>query len=116
LGVVPALREIPAWIIPNIAAIMDGKQVDFATGVARFLQWDNICAASAIFIWAATLYFESVSVAPAAAEFQKMFDVIIQVGGLTLLAGPAAGAAFFLMERDDVLLEYYQSQVVKKEK
>jgi hypothetical protein len=45
-----------------------------------------------------------------------MFDVIIQVGGLTLLAGPAAGAAFFLMERDDVLLEYYQSQVVKKEK
>jgi hypothetical protein len=116
LGVVPALREIPAWIIPNIAAIMDGKQVDFATGVARFLQWDNICAALAIFIWAATLYFESVSVAPAAAEFQKMFDVIIQVGGLTLLAGPAAGAAFFLMERDDVLLEYYQSQVVKKEK
>jgi hypothetical protein len=33
-----------------------------------------------------------------------------------LLAGPAAGAAFFLMERDDVLVEYYQSPLIRKVK
>jgi hypothetical protein len=116
LGVVPALREVPAWIIPNIAAITDGKQVDLATGVARFLQWDNICAASAIFVWAGSLYLESLSVSPTAADFQALFDVVLQVAGLTLLAGPAAGAAFFLMERDDVLVEYYQSPLIRKVK
>jgi hypothetical protein len=117
LGVVPTLREIPAWFIPNLAAITDGKQVDFAKGVATFLQWDNICAATAIFVWAATLYFESLSVAPRAADgFQKFFDAVFQVASVTVLAGPAAGAAVFLMERDDVVAEYHQGQVVRKDK
>jgi hypothetical protein len=113
LGVVPALREIPAWIIPNVAAITDGRRVDFATGVATFLQWDNICAASAIFIWAATLYLES---STKRSGKGLSLNVLLQAVGLTALAGPAAGAAFFLQERDDVLVEHYQTRAAVGQK
>lgn len=91
--VVPA----PFW-----SAEIVGK-VAWEDGVAIFLQWDYLCATAAIFIWAASMFVEARSLSSDATG-SSVLEVFAQSILVTVLAGPAAGGAFLLSERDAVLV------------
>ena len=70
------------------------RKVPFDLGVATFLQWDNLCAASAILVWAASLYLETGN------TNGEKIGTFVQAMGMAVLAGPGAAAAFLMLERD----------------
>ncbi|EME50416.1 hypothetical protein DOTSEDRAFT_69071 [Dothistroma septosporum NZE10] len=72
------------------------RQVPFELGVATFLQWDNLCSATAIVVWAASLYLES-------GKGDGKPGTFVQAVGVGVLAGPGAAAAFLMLERDGSL-------------
>lgn len=77
-------------------------KVAWEDGVAIFLQWDYLCSAAAIFVWAATMFVEARSLGPDATGSGAL-EVFGQSALVTVLAGPAAGGAYLLSERDAVL-------------
>ena len=70
------------------------RQVPFDVGVAIFLQWDNLCSASAIVVWVGALYLE------AGRRGEGKVGTFVQAVGVVVLAGPGAAAAFLMLERD----------------
>lgn len=122
VGILIAHEWIPGWIKEDIVAGLDIPallspipfwshhfsatgiaKVDFVTGVAIFLQWDNICAASAITVWAAALYVEGVR-GDRKVSHVEVVNVIAQALGTAALAGPVAAAAGLLIERDEIVV------------
>lgn len=112
VGFLLAERMVPGWLTEKVVAGLDWREillpvpfwsaevvqkVPFATGVAIFLQWDNICASLAMLIWAFTMYLES---KPAE---DGLFDILVQSVGVGILAGPGAVSAFLLLRRDSVI-------------
>lgn len=87
---------------PFWSAEVVGK-VAWEDGVAIFLQWDYLCSAAAIFIWAAGIFVEARNLGPDATGSSRL-EVFAQSLLVTVLAGPAAGGAYLLLERDAVLL------------
>lgn len=77
-------------------------KVAWEDGVAIFLQWDYLCSAAAIFVWAASMFVEARSLGPDATG-SSVVEVFGQSALASVLAGPAAGGAYLLSERDAVL-------------
>ncbi|KAK4634311.1 Terpene cyclase [Fulvia fulva] len=107
VGILLAPYLTPLWVKDEVTAALNiydfyvpypywldavPRQVSFDLGVATFLQWDNLCSASAICVWAAALYVESGG--------KGRIGAFVQAGGVALLAGPGAAAAFLMLERD----------------
>lgn len=114
LGFLLAPQMFSGWLKEEVTAALDPKtvlvpvpfwseavvkKVDFETGVAIFLQWDYLCSSAAIFVWAVGTYVETNTVKKAKAGL----EMVVQTLGVALLAGPAAAAAFLMMERDEIL-------------
>lgn len=121
LSILLAQHWIPNWLRADVLEALDlktivfptpfwfenpVKMVPFVTGVATFLQWDNICSATAIFIWASSLYAEVLIPNLSRVNISSVFNVIVQTASISLLAGPVAGAAFVLQERDAIAVAY----------
>ncbi|KAF2162078.1 hypothetical protein M409DRAFT_27456 [Zasmidium cellare ATCC 36951] len=115
LGFLLAPEMFPGWLDPAVSKALDPatvliptpfwseavvQKVDFETGVAVFLQWDYLCSAAAIVVWATAMYLEAV--AGNKAVKKGGLELVVQTLGVGVLAGPGAAAAFLMLERDGV--------------
>lgn len=112
-----APEMFPGWLDPAVSKALDPSvvliptpfwseavvsKVDFETGVAVFLQWDYLCSAAAIVVWAAAMYVEAAGKVKGG---KGVLEVVVQTVAVGTLAGPAAAAAFLMLERDGVVAE-----------
>lgn len=127
LGFLLAPEMFPGWLNPAVSKALDPatvliptpfwseavvQKVDFETGVAVFLQWDYLCSSAAIVVWATAMYIEATGKV-ANKALKGGFEMMVQTMAVGVLAGPAAAAAFLMLERDGVL---YETAAVGREK
>ncbi|KAK4505864.1 hypothetical protein PRZ48_003829 [Zasmidium cellare] len=119
LGFLLAPEMFPGWLDPAVSKALDPKtvlvptpfwseavvkKVDFTTGVAVFLQWDYLCSAAAIVVWATAMYVEAVGKVGGKAV-KGGLEMVVQTVAVGVLAGPGAAAAFLMLEREGVRAE-----------
>lgn len=94
--------DLWALFVPSPFWLLHPEKVDFARGVSRFLQWDEILCSLSICTLATTLYLRArENVGARGIGFSKL----LQVGGFLGFGGPGAAAAFLMLERDEVYVE-----------
>lgn len=119
LGFLLAPEMFPGWLDPAVSKALDPKtvliptpfwseavvqKVDFQTGVAVFLQWDYLCSAAGIVVWATAMYIEAAGKVGNKAV-KGGFEMAVQTVAVGILAGPGAAAAFLMLEKDAVVAE-----------
>jgi hypothetical protein len=125
-GLLFADHLVPGWLHADVTAQLDIKTIlvpapfwlddvmSYETGVAVFLQWDYLLSSSGIVIWAASLYLEAHSLRKNASA-RAALETFAQSTLVALLAGPAAAAAFLMLERDAALDAAAGQKVIKQQ-
>ncbi|GIZ48221.1 hypothetical protein CKM354_001128900 [Cercospora kikuchii] len=96
------LSEISVSTMFVPAPFWTGEEVSFVKGVAMFVQWDYLCSAGAMVIWAASQYWEATAIRKDRPSV-RVAETLAQSVVMALVAGPGAAAAFLIQERDTVL-------------